>query len=128
MGMQGTYTRIPHVDHSTFIVPREIWDTEKEDDLILCSDIIPSGLELGLIDSNLKPGKTLCIVGLGPTGLATLMASSMYTPKKIYAVDIDENRLRRAVEMGSIDGLQDTEIIPINNSNDTAVEQIMKDT
>ena len=39
---------------STFVVPSQVWNTEGEDSLVMCSDILPTGLELGLLDDGAK--------------------------------------------------------------------------
>lgn len=57
-GMQGDFCRVPHADFSCFKIPERFWDTACEDELVLCSDILPTGLEVGLLECpalGLKP-------------------------------------------------------------------------
>ena len=79
-GMHGTFARIPHADYSTYVVPPQVWNTEVEDGLVMCSDILPTGLELGLLEGGVKSGMTIAIVGVGPVGLAVfIFKGSVYS-------------------------------------------------
>ena len=91
--MQGTYARIPHADFSTQLVPEEVWDTEVEDALVMCSDILPTGLEVGLLDGAIQPGMRIAIVGVGPVGLAALITSGTHQPAELFAIDNNKHRL-----------------------------------
>eukprot|EP00091_Calanus_sinicus_P021572 TRINITY_DN644_c0_g1_i1.p1 TRINITY_DN644_c0_g1~~TRINITY_DN644_c0_g1_i1.p1 ORF type:complete len:376 (+),score=113.88 TRINITY_DN644_c0_g1_i1:238-1365(+) len=125
-GMQGTFARIPHADYSTYIVPPQVWNTDVEDGLVMCSDILPTGLELGLLDGGIKPGMTIAIVGVGPVGLAALVSTSMFTPKALFVIDTNDHRLEVCQQLGKLPGLENTQIHLIDNKNGDAVEQVMK--
>jgi len=126
-GMQGEYARIPHIDTSCYFVPPEVRDTEIEDGLVMCSDILPTSLEVGLLDGGIEHGQdTVAIVGLGPVGLATLIGCAVYEPKTIFAIDRNPHRLQSAANLGQITGLQNTTIVTIDNTDGTAVTQIME--
>lgn len=43
---QAEYVRIPHADHSLYHIP----EGADEDAMVMLSDILPSGLEIGVID------------------------------------------------------------------------------
>jgi len=128
-GMQGQFARIPHVDTSCYFVPKEVHDTEIEDGLVMCSDILPTSLEVGLLDGGIEHGQdTVAIVGVGPVGLATLIGCALYKPKTIFVIDLNAHRLQEAVNLGHIEGLEDTKIWPIDNKDSTAVAQVMEKT
>ena len=55
--MQGSHVRVPHADFSTQKVPQDLWNTEIEDGLVMCSDILPTGFEVGLLDGDIKKGR-----------------------------------------------------------------------
>jgi len=117
-GMQCQYVRVPHVDTSCYLVPRKYHDTDIESALVMTSDILPTGLEIGLHDANPKKGENIAIVGAGPVGLASLMsAAGLYEPNKLMVVDINEHRLGVAESMGATHA--------INNKNGDAVQQIL---
>jgi len=125
-GTQGTYTLVPHVDTSTHVVPDHLWDTEIEDDLVMCSDILPTGLEVGLLDGDIKPGMSVAIVGVGPVGLAALLCTSMHKPKEVFAVDNNEHRLNICTEIGESSDFQDVKMHTVNNTGDDAIDQVLE--
>lgn len=117
-GMQAEYARIPHVDASCYRLPSGVCGDE-ENAYVMLSDILPTGLEVGLIDGGIKEGMTIGFVGMGPVGLASLMiATQMFKPKRVIAIDINKSRLEVASSFGATD--------VIDNSNGDADAQIMK--
>lgn len=115
-GCQAEQVRIPFADTSLHHIPEDI----DSDALVFLSDIFPTGLEVGVQDGNLQPGQSLAVVGCGPVGLAALMTAKFYSPGRIYAIDNNPHRLEVAKELGATD--------LINNSEGTAVEQILEET
>ena len=73
----------------------------KEDALVMLSDILPTGYEIGVLKGKVKPGCTVAIVGAGPVGLAALLTAQFYSPSKIIMIDLDDNRLETAKEIGA---------------------------
>ena len=112
-GCQAECVRIPHADNSLHHVPADA----DEDAMVMLSDIIPTGLEVGVLEGNVQPGKTVAIVGAGPVGIAAILASKFYSPAEIIAIDLDDNRLAVSKSVGA------THLI--NNKDGTAVEQLM---
>jgi len=112
-GTQAEYVRIPHADNSLYIAPKEIDDEA----LVMLSDILPTGHEIGVINGCVKPGDTIAIVGAGPIGMSALLTAQFYSPAKIYMIDLDDNRLEFAKTMGATD--------TINSGNANAAELIM---
>lgn len=115
-GTQAEYVRIPHADNSLYAVPKGI----DEEALVMLSDILPTGHEIGVINGCVKPGDTIAIIGAGPIGMSALLTAQFYSPAKIYMIDLDENRLQLAKELGA------THII--NSGENNAVGIIMADT
>ena len=119
-GLQTEYARIPLADASCYRLPRGV-DGADEDKYVMLSDIVPTALEVGLMDGEIKKGATIGIVGVGPVGLAALIASvAMYSPKRVFVVDVNQHRLKVAASMGATD--------LIDNSKGDAAEQIMRET
>jgi len=127
-GLQGTHTRVPHVDSSSYVIPEHLWGTPQEDDIVMCSDILPTGLEVGLLDGDIKPGMSIAIVGAGPVGLAAQLCASMYPPKDMFMIDMNEHRLQTSKEIMETPGLENTNYYSINNKDNTAVDQVMEAT
>ena len=91
-----------------------------EESLVMLSDILPTGHEIGVLNGNVKPGDTIAIVGAGPIGMSVLLTSLFYSPAKIYMIDVDENRLKMAKKFGATD--------IINSGKEDAVKRILSET
>ncbi|MGO4905871.1 zinc-dependent alcohol dehydrogenase family protein [Flavobacterium sp. W20_MBD1_R3] len=115
-GTQAEYVRIPHADNSLHLIPAG----SDEEALVMLSDILPTGHEIGVINGQVKPGDTIAIVGAGPVGMAALLTSLFYSPAKIYMIDLDENRLKLAKEFGATD--------TINSGKEDALKKILSET
>ena len=112
-GTQAEYVRIPHADNSLYALPP---DTDEEVATML-SDILPTGLECGVQNGQVKPGDVVAIVGAGPVGLSALLTAQLYSPAEILMVDLDANRLKVALSLGA------TKVV--NSSDGKAAETVM---
>jgi len=115
-GTQAEYVRIPHADNSLYAIPAGA----DEEALVMLSDILPTGHEIGVINGCVKPGDTIAIVGAGPVGMAALLTAQFYSPAIIYMIDVDENRLDLAKKFGATH--------TINSGKEDAVKKIMSET
>jgi alcohol dehydrogenase len=115
-GTQAEYVRIPHAANSLYAIP----ENGDEEALVMLSDILPTGHEIGVINGCVKPGDTIAIVGAGPIGMAALLTAQFYSPAKIYMIDVDENRLESAKKFGATD--------TINSEKEDAIKRIMAET
>ena len=98
-GTQAEYVRIPHADNSLYHIPH---DTDEEA-LVMLSDILPTGFEIGVLNGEVSPGDTVAIIGAGPIGMAALLTAQFYSPARIIMVDIDPSRLKTAQKFGATD-------------------------
>jgi alcohol dehydrogenase len=112
-GTQAEYVRVPFADNSLYPIPAGA----DEEALVMLSDILPTGFELGVLNGQVKPGDTVAIVGSGPIGMAALLTAQFYSPAEIIMIDIDANRLKVAKTFGA------TQVV--NNEDGKAVEKIM---
>lgn len=115
-GTQAEYVRIPHADNSLYNAPEGM----NNEALVMLSDILPTGHEIGVLDGCVKPGDTIAIVGSGPIGMSALLTAQFYSPAKIYMIDLDDNRLALAKKWGATE--------TINSGTKDAIEQIMSET
>jgi alcohol dehydrogenase len=127
-GTQAERVRTPLADTSLHHLPEGL----AEQPFVMLSDIFPTGYECGVLDGKVSPGSVVAIVGAGPIGLATLMTAQLYSPAEIIVIDIDENRLRVARELGATDTVDSTDGKAVENilrltggrGVDTAVEAV----
>jgi alcohol dehydrogenase len=89
--------RIPQADGSLYNFPKGA----DEEDMVMLSDMLPTGFECGVLNGKVKPGGTIAIVGSGPVGLAVLLTSQFYSPAEIIMIDLDEDRLDMAKKFGA---------------------------
>jgi alcohol dehydrogenase len=115
-GTQAEYVRIPHADNSLYAIP----GGADEEALVMLSDILPTGHEIGVQNGGVKPGDTIAIVGAGPVGMSALLTAQFYSPAKIYMIDVDQNRLDLAIKFGATH--------TINSGKEDAVKRIMSET
>lgn len=113
-GTQAEYVRIPHADTSLYHIPEDA----DEEALVMLSDILPTGFEVGVLNGKVKPGDVVAIVGAGPIGLAALLTAQFYSPAEIIMVDLDDNRLEVSKDFGATD--------TINSGDGNAIEKIME--
>jgi alcohol dehydrogenase len=96
-GTQAELVRIPFADNSLYRLPDQVPD----DAALLLSDILPTGFEIGVQYGRVKPGDTVAVVGAGPVGLAVIATAGLYGAAQIVAIDLDENRLDLAKQVGA---------------------------
>ena len=101
-GTQAEYVRIRHGDNSLYPIP----EGADEEALVMLSDILPTGLEIGVQAGGVKPGDAIAIVGAGPVGMSALLTAQFYSPGKIIMIDMDPARLGLARQFGATDTLQ----------------------
>ena len=113
-GTQAEYVRIPHADNSLYPIPAGA----DEEALVMLSDILPTGFEIGVLNGQVGPGDTVAIVGSGPIGMASLLTAQFYSPARIIMIDLDPNRLDVAKKFGATD--------TICASGSEAIEKVME--
>jgi alcohol dehydrogenase len=96
-GTQAEFVRIPFADNSTYPVPAGIQDEE----LLMLSDILPTGYEVGVLNGQVRPGDVVAVVGAGPIGLSAIMGSRLYSPSHVVAIDLAATRLEAAKQFGA---------------------------
>lgn len=104
-GTQAEYVRVPYADTSLYRLP----DNVSAEHGVLLSDILPTGFEIGVRYGRVKPGDVVAVVGAGPIGLATMLTAGLYGPSKIIALDLDENRIKKARRFGATHGVKSSD-------------------
>lgn len=127
-GTQAEFVRIPYANTSLY----PILDGEDDEPLVMCSDILPTGFECGVLNGHVTPGSTVAIVGSGPIGLAALLTAQFYSPAELIMIDLDDKRLAVAKAFGatslvnSTDGKAHERVMKMtgNRGVDTAIEAV----
>ncbi|KJY02465.1 alcohol dehydrogenase like protein [Zymoseptoria brevis] len=96
-GTQAERVLIKHADASLFMVP----PGADERTLLVFSDILPTGLEVGVLRGKVTPGSSVAIVGAGPVGLAAGITAQLYSPRELVFFDLDDHRLSVAKKIGA---------------------------
>ena len=112
-GTQAEYVRIPFADTGLYLLPAEVDDEAA----VMLSCILPTAMECGTLNGQVKPGDTLAIIGAGPVGLAALLTAQLYSPAEIIMIDLDDNRLEVGRSFGA------TKVV--NSSDGKAAERVM---
>lgn len=112
-GTQAELVRVPFADNSVYKLP----DGVSDEAAVMLSDILPTGFEIGVRYGKVKPGDVVACVGAGPVGLAAMMTANLYGAARIIALDLDDNRLQKALEFGATDA--------VNSGDDDWVEQVL---
>lgn len=112
-GTQAEYVRIPFADNGLYLLPPDMDDEA----VVMLSCNLPTSLECGTLNGQVKPGDIVAIVGAGPVGLAVLLTTQLYSPAEIIMIDLDDNRLKVARSFGA------TQIV--NSSDGKAAERVM---
>lgn len=113
-GGQAEYLRVPFGDFNCLKLPPDA--QEKENDYVLLSDILPTGYHATVL-AGVEAGDTVAIYGAGPVGLMALMSAQLKGASRIMVVDTHPDCLRLAEKLGAI---------PIDDSDESSVEQILK--
>ena len=115
-GCQAELVRVPFADNGLYHIPPAI----NEETALMLADIVPTGLEVGVMNGDVQFGDVVAIVGVGPVGLAALLSVQFFSPAEVIVVDLDEYRLSLAQQLGAT--------MVINNSDGRATEKILEKT
>jgi alcohol dehydrogenase len=100
-GTQAEYVRVPYAETSVYKLPESVSPQHG----ILLSDILPTGHEIGVQYGQVKAGDVVAVIGAGPVGLAAIATAGLYGPSRVIAIDLDRNRIEKALEFGASDGV-----------------------
>ena len=95
-GEQAEAVTVPLADYTCFPLPDAITD----DAAVFLADILPTGY-FGAINGNIKPGDIVAVFGCGPVGLCAIIASQLFGPAEVIAVDSFPYRLELARKLGA---------------------------
>lgn len=79
-----------------------IEDGVSDEDVILVPDMLCTGW-YGVMQTGVKLGDTVVVIGNGPVGLSTCLTAKMWGAKTVIAVDVVDYLLEAAVKAGVVD-------------------------
>ena len=113
-GTHAEYVRTPFADTSLYLLPEGL----NEEVAVFLSDVLPTAHEIGVQYGDVKPGDSIAIVGIGPIGMGCLLTAQFYSPATIIAIDMDDNRLKLAQELGATH--------TVNSSREDPVQRVLE--
>ncbi|MGC1238420.1 MAG: zinc-dependent alcohol dehydrogenase family protein [Acidimicrobiales bacterium] len=96
-GTQAELVRVPFADTSTYLIPKGVDD----ESMLMLADILPTAFEVGVLNGHIQPGDVVAVVGAGPIGLSAITSAKLFSPSKIIAIDLVDDRLDAAKRFGA---------------------------
>lgn len=115
-GCQAEYVRVPFADTGLTKIP----DSLSYSDALFVGDILSSGY-FGAELCEVKPEDTVAVIGCGPVGICAMQCARAMGAKQIIGIDIDDYRLKLAINKGYAD-------IIINPDTQNINDEILKHT
>ncbi len=100
-GAQAPVLRVPLAD-GTLVVTRDVPANDLIPNLLALSDVMGTGW-FAAEAANVKPGKTVAVVGDGAVGLLGVLSAKQIGAERIIAMSRHESRQKLAREFGAID-------------------------
>jgi alcohol dehydrogenase len=97
-GGLADYVRAPLADSALLKIPDDVTDHRA----VFVPDMLATGY-FAVLNTNLRPGQTVAVIGAGPIGLCAVQLARLYSPSRIIVVGRRANRLEMALKMGASD-------------------------
>jgi 2-desacetyl-2-hydroxyethyl bacteriochlorophyllide A dehydrogenase len=97
-GAQAEYLRVPEADLTLRKIPD---DSLQDEDVLFVGDILTTGYD-AVRKTDFRPGDVVAVVGAGPVGLCTIMASRALGAGRVVAIDLVPERLKLAESLGAV--------------------------
>lgn len=110
-GGQAEFAEIVHADVTLRPLPSGMSDELA----VLMTDMLPTGYNAAR-KSDIAPGDTVAVIGCGPVGFAAIVSALALGAARVFAVDVDPVRLKRAASSGAT---------PMDVSKTPYMDQIM---
>lgn len=110
-GAQAEYVRVPVADACLVPIPDSVSDRAA----LLVGDVLSTGY-FAALNGSLQPGADIAIFGAGPVGLCALACARLFSPARIFLVDLEDYRLELGLSMGAT--------LAINSGRQRAVREI----
>jgi len=101
IGTQAEFARIPLAD-GTLVATPDLPPDDLVPSLLAASDVLGTGW-FGAIAADVRPGKTVAVVGDGAVGLLGVLAAKQLGAERIIAMSRHETRRQLALDFGATD-------------------------
>jgi alcohol dehydrogenase len=102
-GGQAEFVRVPHADGTLVRVPGTGFSDETLASLLALTDVMATGYHAA-VSADVKPGKTVAVVGDGAVGLSGVLSAKMLGAERIIVLaSLTESRHALAREWGATD-------------------------
>ncbi len=91
-GGQSEYVRVPYANTTLFALPESLSSSETDAKVLPLADNFATGFH-GAMNSNIRPGETVVVIGDGAVGQCSVLAASMFAPAQIVLVGRHNDRL-----------------------------------
>jgi threonine dehydrogenase-like Zn-dependent dehydrogenase len=95
-GAQAERVRIPSADVNLLRIPDDVDD----DRAVFVGDVLTTGVYAASI-AEAAPDETVAVIGMGPVGYCTVQALHALGVERVFAIDLDHDRLALAAEAGA---------------------------
>ena len=97
-GSQAEAVRVPFGDFNVARIPEGL----TIDQALMLTDNLPTAY-FGCENAEIRPGKTVAVIGLGPIGLMAVESALVMGASKVFALDLVPERRALARQLGAID-------------------------
>ena len=101
LGAQAEYLRVPLAD-GTLVATPDVPSDDLLPSLLAASDVLGTGW-FGATAADVRPGKTVAVVGDGAVGLLGVLAAKQLGAERIIAMSRHESRQKLALDFGATD-------------------------
>jgi S-(hydroxymethyl)glutathione dehydrogenase/alcohol dehydrogenase len=85
---------------------------------VLYGCALPTGAGIVINEISLSSGSIVVVVGLGGIGISALMASKLFNPSMLIAVDIEDSKLDLAKKIGATHTVNSSKVDPVKYVQD----------
>jgi len=91
-GGQSEFVRVPYANASLFTLPESLSTGAEDAKVLPLADNFATGYH-GALNSNIRPGETVVVIGDGAVGQCSVMAANLFAPSQVILVGRHDGRL-----------------------------------
>lgn len=113
-GGQSELARIPMADSTLIVIPEALSGPEHDAKVLPLGDNFATGYH-GAVNTNIRPGDTVVVIGDGAVGQCAVQAATLFSPASILLIGHHDDRLKVATANGATHA--------VNSNQEDAVAQ-----